>query len=132
MGVTDDARWIGNWSIVQLWMAQGYDPELDIWPAVAARVERIKKAGGRMPSGLKYFSAIIAEHHQARIEGVPTSAPKTVQTTGVEFTVVNRGTPEYAAWIDHQRRQGKRTKFLESREALSVPAAEVAKLMSTP
>jgi hypothetical protein len=50
----------------------------------------------------------------------------------VEFTVVNRGTPEYAAWIDHQRRQGKRTKFLESREALSVPAAEVAKLMSTP
>jgi uncharacterized protein YdaU (DUF1376 family) len=132
MGVTGDPRWHGSWSIIQLWMAQGYDPDLDIWPAVAGRVERIKKTGGHMLGGLKYFSPVIAEHHQARIDGVTASTFKSVQSTGVEFTVVNRGTPEYAAWIDHQRRQGKRTKFLESREALSVPAAEIAKLMDRP
>ena len=124
MGVTNDPRWMGNWSQVQIWLANGYDTELDIWPAVASCVERLKKAKRRMPTSLKYFNEVIAEHHQARIANAPV--PKT--GPAIETIVVKRGSPDYAAYLEDQRRQGKRTAFLETREALTVPLTEIQKL----
>lgn len=96
MGVTNDPRWLGNWSQVQVWLARGYDPELDIWPAVSARIDRVKKTNGRMPTSLKYFDQIIADHHAAR---TASTAPTTSQQTGSRPSVwVWKGTPQWEAW----------------------------------
>lgn len=127
MGVTNDPRWLGNWSQVQIWMAQGYDPELDIWPAVSAKVGQFKQSKRRMPTSLKYFDQIIADHHQARTSGLATSTPGATIETGT----VKRGSPEFNAYLEDQRRQGKRTTFLESRDALTLPVSEIEKFRGT-
>lgn len=127
MGLTNDPRWLGNWSQVQIWLAQGYDPELDIWPAVASRIDSLKRAKRRMPTSLKYFDQIIADHHQARTSGLPTSTPGATIETGT----VKRGSPEFNAYLEDQRRQGKRTTFLESRDALTLPVSEIEKFRGT-
>lgn len=127
MGVPTDPRWIGNWSTVQVWLSHGYDPDLDIWPAVSAKVEAIKARGGRMPASLKFFSGIIADHHADRTSGKPHA-----QANGgvVAFTQVKAGSPEFSAWIEHCRKVGKRTAFLEKQDVITVPSAELSQVLA--
>lgn len=119
MGVTNDPRWMGNWSIVSVWLSQGYDPELDVWPAVSAIVDRKKATGQKMPGSLSYFTNAIADHHKRRSEGgrVPPAVG-----SNQEVFLVKRGSPEFRAWIAHYKSRGMRTKFLEEQSEITVPS----------
>jgi hypothetical protein len=117
MGVTNDPRWVGNWSTVSVWLAQGFDEELDILPTVVATVERFKKTGRKMPGSLKYFSNAIAENHKARQE----TGTSPVQPSR-ELITVKKGTPGHRAWMAHYRKQGKRMAFFEAQDYLTVPS----------
>lgn len=118
MGVTNDPRWLGNWSTVSVWLAQGFDPELDILPTVAATVERLKRTEKPMPGSLKYFSRAIEENHKAR----KTTGESPAQKATKEFYSAKRGTPQHKAWLAHYRKQGRRMAFYEAQEVLTVPA----------
>jgi hypothetical protein len=117
MGVTNDPRWLGNWSTVSVWLAQGFDPEFDILPTVAATVDRLKRTGKPMPGSLKYFSRAIEENHKARLATGESPAQKSTR----EFYSARKGSPQHRAWIDHYRRQGRRMTFYESQDMLTVP-----------
>lgn len=118
MGVTDDPRWMGNWSSVSIWLAKGYDPELDIMPTVLATVDRLKKSNRQMPGSLNYFERAIGENHRRRLEtGIVAKAP----APNVELVIVKAGTPEFRAWIAHWKSQGKPTKFSEKQKSITVP-----------
>ena len=117
MGVTDDPRWLGNWSIVSVWLAQGFDAELDILPTVAATVERLKRTGKPMPGSLKYFSKAIEENHNARKSTGQSPAQKATQ----EFYSAKKGSQQHRAWLTYYRRQKRKMAFYESQDALTVP-----------
>jgi hypothetical protein len=117
MGVTNDPRWVGNWSTVSVWLAQGFDEELDIMPTVVATVERFKKSGRKMPGSLKYFSNAIAENHKARQEtGTSPVRPSK------EIMTVKKGTPGHKAWMAYYRKLGKRMAWFEAQDFLTVPS----------
>ena len=69
MGVRDDPRWMGNYSLVEMWLKQGYDAEADIYPTVAAIMA--KRNGHGAPTNLKYFDRAIAQAHADRIRPAP-------------------------------------------------------------
>lgn len=117
MGVTNDPRWMGNWSIVSTWLAQGFDADLDILPTVGAMVDRLRRTQKPMPGSLKYFSRVIEENHQTRI----TSGKSPVPAAPTEFYSARKGTPQHRAWIAHYRKQGRKTAFYETQEFLTVP-----------
>jgi hypothetical protein len=118
MGLTNDPRWMGNWSIVQLWINSGYDPELDILPVCLGIVERKKAVGDAMPKTLKYFSNAIGESHRNRTtNGDNAQAPP---SAGVSLISIKRGSPEYEAWIEHYRKRSKRKTFHETRDIITV------------
>lgn len=119
MGVTNDPRWMGNWSTVSVWLSQGFDPELDIMPTVMSMVDRFRRTDRPMPGSLKYFSKAIAENHQARIttgKSPPQSEPER------EFAMVRKGTKAHKAWLAYYRKMGRKMAFYESQEILTVPS----------
>lgn len=118
MDVTNDPRWLGNWSTVSVWLGQGFDAELDIWPSIVSMVERLRRTGRPMPGSLKYFSRGIEENHNARIKPGSSQA----KSNGQEFVTVKKGTPQFAAWINYWRNNGRKTKYNETRDFLSVPS----------
>jgi len=126
IGITDDHRSLENTRIVQGWLDKGFDPDQDIWAAVSARVDFMKKSGKGMPSGLKYFTNVIADRNRERASGASIPAPS---APPVSVITVKRGTAEFSAWLDHQRKLGKRTKFLETQDALTVPKVELETVM---
>lgn len=117
MGVTNDPRWMGNWSLVAVWLGRGYDGELDIWPTVAAIIDRFKATGRKMPGSLAYFTKAIEDNHKRRVEsGVAAPAHK----PGQEVFLVKRGTKEFNAWIAHFKKLGRRTNFMENMAEMTV------------
>ena len=119
MGVTNDPRWMGNWSIVAVWIGRGYDPEMDIWPTVAAIVDRMKAKGQKMPGSLNYFSNPIEQNHKRRVES-GVAAPS--HNPGQEVYLVKNGSKEHRAWIAHFKKQGRRTGFMEAMAEMTVPS----------
>lgn len=116
MGVSNDPRWVGNWSIVNIWLSQGYDAELDIWPTVSAIIERKKRSNQAMPTSLKYFSHAIDDNYKLRTSN--ESAAK----INPELVTVRKGTPQFRAWIAHYKSIGRRTAFSEKQDVLTVPS----------
>jgi hypothetical protein len=117
MGVTNDPRWLGNWSTVSVWLSQGFDPELDILPTVMATVDRMRRSNKAMPGSLKYFSRAIEENHKARI----ASGESPAQRVTKEFCTVRKGSPSHRDWMEYYRRQGRKMAFYEAQELLTVP-----------
>lgn len=74
MGVTHDPRWYGNASRVQVWIAEGADPEADIYPTITRLMTQRK---GEPPRSLKYFDAAIADAVRDRTTTLttPTGGP---------------------------------------------------------
>lgn len=64
----DEARWTGNFAIISAWLSAGYDPDLDILPAVNAVAAR---PGYKPPNGLNYFTKPIGQHWENRQLAVP-------------------------------------------------------------
>lgn len=64
----DDARWTGNFAIISAWLSAGYDPDMDILPAVNAVAAR---PGYKPPNGLNYFTKPIGQHWESRQLAVP-------------------------------------------------------------
>lgn len=114
MGVTNDPKWLGNWSSVSVWIAQGYDPDLDIWPTVSAMVERMKRANRKMPGSLKYFESAIAENYKNR------TANGAAPAINHDLVTVKKGTAQFKAWIAHYKKLGRKTGFSETQEILTV------------
>lgn len=118
MGVTNDPRWMGNWSIVQVWLAKGFDPELDIMPTVMAVVDRLRRGNHPMPASLKYFSAAIEGNHEARVKTGESQAQRDTR----EFFIAKNGSPEFKAWVAYWKSQGRKTDFYEKQEIITVPS----------
>ncbi len=118
MGVTNDPRWLGNWSTVSVWLSQGFDPELDILPTVMSMVERFRRTGKPMPGSLKYFSRAIADNHKQRLTTGQSTAQAEVKQ---EFATIRKGSPSHRAWMAHFRGQGRKMAFYEQQELLTVP-----------
>lgn len=117
MGVTNDPRWLGNWSQVQGWLADGFDGDLDILPTVAATVEKLKRLGRSMPKTLNYFTPIIRENHRIR-QG---SGVSPVANAGREFVEVKSGTRPFQAWLRFWESQGRKTAWLKNQRSITVP-----------
>jgi uncharacterized protein YdaU (DUF1376 family) len=117
MGKANDPRWLGSWSLAQAWLSEGFDPEKDIFPVVTEVCERKRQAGQDVPYSLKYFTKAIRSHHQQRMDGtLPTRHdPKTL-------VVVERGSTEFAAWLEHFKSQGQKTAFRERQPTMTVPS----------
>lgn len=114
MGVADDPRWLGNYSTGMVWLAEGFDPELDIYPTVTAIVASMRHKKRPMPGSLKYFTNAIRERYLERRGGAIATRP-------VEFVTVSQGTPEHRAWLSYFKSQGRKTKFLETLKEMAVP-----------
>jgi len=118
MGVLDDPNWQGTWGLVSVWLARGFDPELDIMPSVRIGLERLRAKGESRPHSLKYFSPIIEANHRERTaNGTPSKAA----ASQIEYFSAKKGSAEFRAWIDHYKRQGKKTKGYENMDFLTVP-----------
>lgn len=117
MGVTNDPRWLGNWSMVQGWLAEGFDADMDILPTVATTVEKMRRTGRSMPKTLNYFTPIIRENHRIR-QG---SGVSPVANAGREFVEVKSGTPAFRAWLKRWEAQGRKTAWLKNQRSITVP-----------
>ncbi|QCN95863.1 helix-turn-helix domain-containing protein [Azospirillum argentinense] len=73
VGVADDPNWLGNYSRVSKWLADGADPEQDIFPTV----ERIMARRGAQgpPRSLEYFDRAIADAIASRTRPLPEGNP---------------------------------------------------------
>jgi hypothetical protein len=69
MGVRDDPRWLGNYSLIEVWLERGFDPDLDICPTI--EVLMAKRGGQGPPGNLKYFDRAIAQAHADRTRILP-------------------------------------------------------------
>ena len=59
----DPARWTGDYGIVSVWLAEGFDVELDILAAVR---QVAKRPGYKPPGSLKYFTGAIQRAYEDR------------------------------------------------------------------
>lgn len=73
IGVADDPRWLGDWGRVAQWLADGADPDLDIYPTVRRVMERRKSQGP--PSSLSYFDKPVADAIATRTRPMPEGHP---------------------------------------------------------
>lgn len=63
MRAEDDPNWRGNYSLAEVWLKRGFDPELDIYPTVERLVAQNQ---GAPISTLKYFDRAITQAHADR------------------------------------------------------------------
>ena len=70
MGVSDDPRWLGNFSRVEAWLRSGADPEADIFPTIT-RLMASKQ--GNPPRSLRYFDAAISDAVRDRTNPLPSN-----------------------------------------------------------
>lgn len=68
IGVLDDPRWLGSYGRVQRWLAEGFDPDLDILPTVERLMAR---RGQDPPRSLAYFDQAIADAKARRLKPMP-------------------------------------------------------------
>jgi hypothetical protein len=73
MAVADDPRWVGSYGRVHQWLADGCDPELDIYPTI--RRVMAKRNGQGPPANLKYFDQAIADAKATRLTPLPRGQP---------------------------------------------------------
>ena len=117
MGVAKDPRWLGNYSLASGWLAEGFDPDLDIYPVVRAICDRKREQGQNMPYSLKYFTNAIRSHHAQRMDGTQPT-----RYSDSQLITLERGSPEFDAWISHFQKQGQRTGFRASQPVMTVPS----------
>lgn len=67
VGAEDDPRWYGNLQRIDQWIANGWDPELDIYPTI--KVVMSKRTAP--PQSAKYFEQAIADAHAKRTNPQP-------------------------------------------------------------
>lgn len=70
VGAEDDPRWYGNLQRIDQWLANGWDPELDIYPTVKFVMSKRTSP----PQSAKYFEQAIADAHAKRTN--PSPLPK--------------------------------------------------------
>ncbi len=59
-----DPTWYGTTGVVQQWLADGADPERDIYPTITAVIAKARQArqdSAWLPNGLRFFSRAVAE-----------------------------------------------------------------------
>lgn len=72
----DDQRLeLTDTGICAMWLADGWDLELDILPTVRA-LSAAAQAKGNKPANLKYFTSAIARRHAERLAGPPEPASR--------------------------------------------------------
>lgn len=71
MGVSDDPRWQGNFSLVSAWLKEGFTPEQDIYPAVLRGMAQLRAKGEGPPKSLKYFTPIMQQAQHERLTELP-------------------------------------------------------------
>lgn len=59
--------WFGDYTRVEAWLAQGWDPEADILPTV----RRLMQGRSDPPQSMRYFEGAIANAHAARMSPLP-------------------------------------------------------------
>lgn len=69
MRVDNDPRWTGNYSLAEVWLKRGCDPELDIYPTVERLVAQ--NANGPPITSLKYFDRAVTQAHADRNRILP-------------------------------------------------------------
>lgn len=116
-GLANDPRWLGSYGVAAGWLAAGFDPEKDIYPAAKEIVERFRKQRKPVPHSLNYLTSVLNSRAQelkanvAIIESMPK--PETV--------TVRAGSAEFKAWQAHYRAKGQRTAFMDKSETWQVP-----------
>ncbi len=73
IGVADDPRWFGSYGRVQQWLADGANPDLDIYPTVQRVM--IRRGAQGPPGGLEYFDRPIADAIATRNRPMPEGKP---------------------------------------------------------
>lgn len=110
MGVSEDPRWLGNWSTVQQWLNEGFT-EAQILQTASAVIQRKKASGQAMPGHLNYFTkAIRADWHV-----------KPIALQNSEFKEAKRGSKIFKAWIADCKKNGRKTEWLEKQDVITVP-----------
>lgn len=116
-GLENDPNWLGSYVVAGAWLAAGYDPELDIYPAAREVAERLRKQRKPMPGSLNYLTKVLNGRAKslradaALVEGMPKS----------ELVFVKRGSPQFKAWLAHYRANGQSVSFMEKQDQWTVP-----------
>lgn len=69
MRVDTDPRWTGNYSLAEVWLRRGCDPDLDIYPTVERLIAQ--NANGPPIISLKYFDRAVTQAHADRNRILP-------------------------------------------------------------
>jgi len=84
-GWEKDPNWFGDYSRIGAWIAEGFDPDLDILPTV----RRIMSSRKDAPKNLKYFEQAIADAHAQRLQPVAKGNPENAQRPVRTSTATN-------------------------------------------
>jgi hypothetical protein len=76
VGWSDSPNWNGNFSLVDTWLKNGWDAELDILPAI--RQVMASRKSSDPPSTMKYFEKAIANAHATRTQPLPKGKPNEI------------------------------------------------------
>ena len=68
VGWDKDPNWFGNYARIEVWLASGWDVELDILPTVK---KLMQKKTGKPPTTISYFEGAIADAHTTRTKPLP-------------------------------------------------------------
>ena len=79
VGWDKDPRWFGNYSRLGVWLANGWDFNLDIFPTVK---KLVKNKNGAAPSTLNYFEKAIADAYATRMAPIAQGTPVTEKQKG--------------------------------------------------
>lgn len=102
MGVWNDPRWHGNYGRVHVWLAQGADPEADIYPTLKRMMAQRK---GEPPRSLTYFDDAIVHAITQRTRPLPSpKAPTDDRTETDEARPGDRSRMSQAVVARHRSR----------------------------
>ena len=73
LGVANDPRWLGNYGRVGQWLADGADPDLDIYPTI--RRVMVRRGAQGPPASLNFFDRAIADALATRLRPMPEGTP---------------------------------------------------------
>lgn len=70
-GWVDNPNWFGSYAMISAWLSRGYDPDLDILPAVDLVMRKLEAKERPPPNNLAYFEPEIIKHHTTRTAPAP-------------------------------------------------------------
>jgi len=118
-GWENDPRWAGNYSLVQVWLDRGFDPELDIIPTVQAVMA--KRGNQEPPTSMKYFDKAVAQAFADRTRAITIPEGKHHEKTNGSNYGSNGKSRRAREVLDRALNESRERDGQENPERLALP-----------